>query len=129
VSIKPQHLLGLAQGLDASESEVHRRAACSRAYYASFHASLAFAQSHSYVPPKADAHESLIRFLISFSASGHEQRVVRQAGYAMRRMKDLRVRADYLLSVTFDSADSQETIGKAVGVLKRLGDLQPETTR
>lgn len=120
--IRSAELLSLARTLAAGTTEVHWRAAISRAYYAAFHQARDFLQSLGFDVPRSDtAHAFLWRRLEN---SGHK--TLQQAGTALVQLRRQRNRADYDVAESVIQRDANAAITNASETIRAIGSLSQD---
>jgi uncharacterized protein (UPF0332 family) len=117
--ITPSDLLSQADRLLAANTEVDRRAAVSRAYYAGYHLANVFLGERCGVvlPKGADVHQTLQRCLLN-----SQNELLRDAGTRLESLRAERNRADYDLddSRFQDAVRAQLQIERAREILSKL---------
>ena len=128
MSVTPRTLFELSQQLfNAAQTEEQYRNVIGRAYYAAYHGCEEFhhaLSSHGHSPPQAvGAHAELIHRLLNptIPASDSRYRTSFVAGQKLKRLRALRVRADYRLEVAVQRTDALDAIIKAAEILRELG--------
>ena len=121
MSITPADLLAETRELlVGSANEVRRRTVASRAYYAAFHASRRFAATLGYEQRRdRGVHGQLIRFL-----ANRQERWIRGCARRLRRLRDLRTKADYQLEIRFPFGIAQDAVEDAIEIME---DIVTET--
>lgn len=128
MSTSPENIFNVAEKLAATEQpcEASLRSACSRAYYAAYHHSLA-RLPNAYQPSETDmkgarSHDVVISALTawgnSIDTAGRTQ--ARLAAKDLRRLKDLRKAADYDLNNDFSVREMHSSIVWARQILRNL---------
>ena len=122
MSTTPQDLLGEARALLAgAETEVRRRTAVSRAYYAAFHAAWQFAASLGFTErPHRSVQGQVTRFL-----AGREEASLRQCAALLIRLRDLCNKADHHLRITVSNSLTEDAIADAGEILEILHNEAP----
>jgi uncharacterized protein (UPF0332 family) len=115
MAITPSDLVELGARLASEPGEASLRAACSRAYYAAYHACLSFAEARGFKAERGSVHAALIRYLTEGA-----QKDARQLGNQLRIMRTLRTEADYYLGWSFESPRAAEAVEQARHILSRV---------
>lgn len=120
MGVSEEQLLRWAED-PTSEAEVGRRAAISRAYYATYHKCKSYPEEyHLAEEPGKGMHETLINSLIK----GHgpeideaTQRKLRSIGYKLRQARDRRKNADYEIGIDITDDDVQVQLIATKGLI------------
>lgn len=119
--VTPNALLDAAKVLGRGESEVDRRNAASRAYYAAWHQCLPIGRSVSLsAQPGQGMHQQLIATL-----TGNQDRTLKSLGYMLKQCRDLRVEADYEIETDFPPEDTRTALEQCERILKKATALLP----
>ena len=104
MSVTPQQLRDGARkaGADAGESEVERRVAASRTYYAALHRCHPIARAQGIFADVPGTHAQVIEAL-----TGSRDRQLKSIGWRLEQCRVKRVKADYHLADDFTLADAQ----------------------
>lgn len=124
MSIRPLDFLAAAIELSTVNTEISKRNALSRAYYAAFHTACEkFPLDKSYTPPNNDVgvHKKYISYLISRDAASVE----RLMGLALQKLHKKRIKADYKLDENLMPDDLALQIEGTKKIFKMVGiDLE-----
>ena len=134
MSITPKQLLEFSQALNTvNASEVARRCAIGRSYYAAFHLAKEFhatlSQPGRVVSSRAGVHEKLYQRLENPTISRADPRhlISRRVAAIARQIKNARTKADYELGQTVDLEMADEAIDHTLK-LKALVESHGEAT-
>jgi uncharacterized protein (UPF0332 family) len=121
MSISSADLLSLAQELAGHDKEVHWRDAASRAYYAAFHWCQPVSQTLS--EPRYDSnvkgiHDYLIKKFEG--AEGTHKNQLKAIAYLLKAAKNIRVKADYEIQISFEKHQAQQNIKYAERIYQLL---------
>ena len=119
--VTPNALLDAAKALGRGESEVDRRNAASRAYYAAWHQCLPIGRSVGLsAQPDKGVHQQLIATL-----TGDRNPALKSLGYMLKQCRDLRVEADYEIETDFPPEDTRTALEQCEKILKKATALLP----
>ena len=120
MSVSPNELLSLADAvLRDATTEAEWRNAVGRAYYAVFHAAIAFHDSlpsPGRTPPKQTGVHEGLAFRLSWPTMHPDHPkypTSRALGRSLRWLSKKRVEADYYLKLSFSEADALEVLERA----------------
>ena len=119
--VTPNALLDAAKVLGRGESEVDRRNAASRAYYAAWHRRLPIGRS---VGLSAQPGQGMHRQLIA-TLTGNQDRTLKSLGYMLEQCRALRVEADYEIETDFPPEDTRTALEQCEKILKKATALLP----
>jgi uncharacterized protein (UPF0332 family) len=125
MSISPDDLLSLARELANHDNEVYWRDAASRAYYSAFHWCQQISQT---LPePRYDSnvkgiHDYLIKKFQD--AGGTHKNQLKAIAFMLKEARDVRVKADYNVQVSFSKQKTGENIGYAERISQLVGLIQ-----
>lgn len=120
MSVKPLDFLTAAIELSTVNSEISKRNALSRAYYAAYHTAIEnFPLDESYTPPDKNSgmHKKYISYLMSRDTTSTERLI----GIALGKLLKKRVKADYHLDANLELDDLALQIGGTKSVFKMAG--------
>ena len=120
MSVKPLDFLTAAIELSTVNSEISKRNALSRAYYAAYHTAIEnFPLDESYTPPDKNSgvHKKYISYLMSRDTNSTERLI----GIALGKLLKKRVKADYHLDANLELDDLALQIGGTKSVFKMAG--------
>ena len=121
MSVTPNALLEAAKVLGRGETEVDRRNAASRAYYAAWHQCLPIGRSVGLSDqPGQGVHQQLIGTL-----TGNRNLTLKSLGYMLRQCRDLRVEADYEIETDFPPEDARTALAQCEKILNKAAAFLP----
>lgn len=122
MTISQDDLLSFAEALASETMEVQHRSAVSRAYYAAYHQSVAWATalpSAGISSPGSGVHKAHIDALTHPTVVGAQAMQSRSIGYMLGALKAERTRADYHLSETVDRHEATNAVERARLILSK----------
>ena len=102
MAVTPTQLREGAQKAQIVGSEVERRVATSRSYYAAYHRCRPIAESQGMFTDSGGSHAEVIEAL----ARSRETQL-KSIGYRLKQCRDLRVKADYHIEIDFAVEDAE----------------------
>jgi uncharacterized protein (UPF0332 family) len=128
MNMRGRDFLDVARELVAGADEAHWRSACGRAYYALFLEARSVLERWGITLPRRDQIHAVVRLRFIYAADPD----LKQVGFALERLGDLRNHADYKLSPSpfFNSSvRAQRSIDDADVNLVRLDQVDADLTR
>lgn len=102
MAVTPSQLREGAQKAQVDGSEVERRVAASRTYYAAYHRCRPIAESQGIFADSGGSHAEVIEAL----TNGREAKL-KSLGYRLKQCRDLRVKADYHIEIDFPVEEAE----------------------
>ena len=121
MAVTPQALRDGAQqaALGAGDSEVERRSAASRAYYAAFHRCQPIAHAHP-VFVDTGSHRRVVEAM-----TGSANKQIKSIGWRLEQCREKRVKADYHLADEFTPAEAQLVSAQCDNIWASADSLRP----
>ena len=104
MAVTPAQLREGAQSARIDGSEVERRVAASRSYYAAWHRCRPIAESRGMFADSGGSHAEVIEAL-----TRSRETQLKSIGYRLKQCRDLRVKADYHIEIDFPVEDAEVT--------------------
>ena len=104
MAVTPTQLREGAQRARIDGSEVERRVAVSRSYYAAWHRCRPIAESQGMFADSGGSHAEVIEAL-----TRSRETQLKSIGYRLKQCRDLRVKADYHIEIDFPVEDAEMT--------------------
>jgi uncharacterized protein (UPF0332 family) len=133
MSIKPRDLLSIARQQAVQETEIWRRSAISRAYYAAYHRcrlwELALPAPGSNAGPAGGIHQDLINRLSNPAPECGPELAARSraCGAQLRAQRQRRVDADYEIDAEVSQEDLRKQLDAVEQLLARCDEAMPES--
>ena len=102
MAVTPTQLRDGARKARIDESEVERRVAASRSYYAAYHRCRPIAESQGTFADSGGSHAEVIEAL-----TRSRETQLKSIGYRLKQCRDLRVKADYHIGIDFPVEDAE----------------------
>ena len=102
MAVTPTQLREGAQRAQIDGSEVERRVAASRIYYAAYHRCRPIAESQGMFADSGGSHAEVIEAL-----TRSRETQLKSIGYRLKQCRDLRVKADYHIEIDFPVEDTE----------------------
>ena len=107
MAVTPTQLREGARQARVDGSEVERRVAASRSYYAAYHRCRSIARREGMFADAGGTHAEVID-----PPTRSPQRKLKSIGYRLKQCRDLRVKADYRIEADFTIQDAETARGQ-----------------
>ena len=111
MAVTPTQLREGARQARVDGSEVERRVAASRSYYAAYHRCRSIARREGMFADAGGTHAEVID-----SLTRSPQRKLKSIGYRLKQCRDLRVKADYRIEIDFTIQDAETARGQCENI-------------
>lgn len=106
MAVLPKDFLLIAEELmETGNKEIHYRTAASQAYYSIYHQCVPIAKDLHDITIEAGVHERMILKIEHHAGTGEKDNLICQLGELIRRVRNIRVKADYKINEDFKFKD------------------------
>lgn len=127
MAISHRDLIAIAQHLLSEGSETALRSSMSRAYYGLFHVATQYAELVGVPPPSAMAGTTHSKLGIFYQKNkiGDKtlQLKMKQVGWALKSLHELRCKADYHLADDISKHDAEDCLARCIGKIDLVEEL------
>ncbi|MFG0496536.1 hypothetical protein ACF8MH_04280 [Pseudomonas sp. YQ_13] len=127
MAISHRDLIAIAQHLLAEGSETALRSSMSRAYYGLFHVATEYAELVGVPPPSAlvgTTHSKLgVFYQANKTGDKAFQMKMKQVGWALRSLHELRCKADYHLADDISKHDAEDCLARCIVKIDLVEEL------